>query len=324
MPIYLYRRRKSETSSRMVYGEIKALLYMGKYNKVLSADYNVQSAAKNSYIFNISSTNNKGDDIMIQPVMRMEWVPIPSLEDNIKPYYYISNTGLVYSTYYNKFIIPHENHAGYLQVSLMTETGRVFRKVHRLVIMCFNPINNPELYEVNHIDGIKYHNWIWNLEWVTSKENKHHAIINNLSDGLIGESNPHNKITEKTARLIGDLLISRKYSDDEIISITKCPNKEIIRNIANGNTWRYLFNDNELEIMKLTRAGSRLLDSEVHNICKYYEDNKYKYNGYGSVIAIAKDTLYSNNLPLTDQLIRLAKRIYYRYEYPEICNLYNY
>lgn len=261
---------------------------------------------------------------MLNIVKKIEWVKIPPLDDKIKPYYYISNTGLVYSIYSNNFIVPHINHAGYLQVSLMTENGRVFRKVHRLVLLCFNPIKNYHLYEVNHIDGIKIHNYVWNLEWVTAKENKNHAILNGLSDGLIGENNPKNKISEKTAYNIGQLLLSRKYIDDEIMKITKCPNKEIIRNIANGNTWKYLFTNDEINIMKLSREGKRLMTEEIHSICRYYETYKDLYNGYGSVKQIAIDALKNINLPITDTYIRLAKRLYYKYDNKEICNLYNY
>lgn len=261
---------------------------------------------------------------MIQPIQRIQWIQIPPLEDGIKPYYYISNTGVIYSTYYNKYIIPHANHAGYLQVSLMTETGRVFRKLHRLVLICFNPIENYQLYEVNHIDGNKENNCIWNLEWVTAKQNKNHAILTGLSNGLIGENNPKNKISLETAYNIGQLLASRQYTDDEIITITNCPNKEIIRNIANGNTWSYLFTNSELDLMKLSREGKRLTDNEIHSICKYYETNHDLYSGYGSVKRIAIDALSSINLPINDTFIRLAKRLYYKYDNKDICNLYNY
>lgn len=258
-------------------------------------------------------------------INRIVWVKIPPLNDNIKPYYLISNTGLVYSQYTNSYIIPHKNHSGYLQVSLMTDNGRVFRKVHRLVMICFNPIINYESYEVNHKDGIKYHNWIWNLEWVTSKQNKHHAILNGLSNGFIGENNPNNKISEKDAYNIGKLLLTRMYTDDEIMSIVKnCTNKEIIRNIANGKTWRYLFTDKELSIMKLSREGNRLTIEELHKICKFYEDNKNLYSGYGSVKQISIDALKHINLPITDTFLRLAKRLYYKYDNKNICNLYNY
>lgn len=121
---------------------------------------------------------------MLNIIKRIEWIKIPPLDDKIKPYYYISNTGLVYSIYSNNFIIPHINHAGYLQVSLMTE--------------------------------------------------------------------------------------------------------------------------------------------EIHSICRYYEIYKSLYNGYGSVKQIAIDALKNINLPITDTYIRLAKRLYYKYDNKEICNLYNY
>ena len=131
-----------------------------------------------------------------------KWANISTSIDDIMPYYMISNYGRVYNTNSGTLLTPVPNHSGYLQVGLMTRTGRVYRKIHRLVMMTFMYFTGCENYQVNHIDGDKTNNYIGNLEWCTAKENKRHSIITGLSDGLIGESNPKAKITENQARTI--------------------------------------------------------------------------------------------------------------------------
>lgn len=73
-----------------------------------------------------------------------------------------------------KRLKPHLNDEGYLTVGLTREHDIYTRKVHRIVAEAF--IQNPQKKKcVNHIDGNKTNNNVWNLEWCTHKENNIHA-----------------------------------------------------------------------------------------------------------------------------------------------------
>ena len=63
---------------------------------------------------------------------------IISIGDNIKPYYFISVYGKVYSFYSNKVLETCIKENGYEAVSLSTiDNQRIQRKVHRLVMYTF-------------------------------------------------------------------------------------------------------------------------------------------------------------------------------------------
>ena len=63
---------------------------------------------------------------------------------------------------------------GYLTVVLKKDGKQRQHKVHRLIADAFIP--NPQgKKQVNHIDGVKTNNVVWNLEWVTPHENSVHA-----------------------------------------------------------------------------------------------------------------------------------------------------
>ena len=56
---------------------------------------------------------------------------------------------------------------GYITFTYNKKTYRA----HRMVLETFSPIENPELFVVDHIDGIKTHNALNNLRWLTKEEN---------------------------------------------------------------------------------------------------------------------------------------------------------
>lgn len=67
---------------------------------------------------------------------------------------------------------------GYLTVTLCRDNRLMTRYVHRLVAEAFH--GPPNGLHVNHKDGDKANNGAENLEWVTPRENNHHALRSGL------------------------------------------------------------------------------------------------------------------------------------------------
>lgn len=101
------------------------------------------------------------------------WKPIKNY-----PNYIISDSGIVKNITRNKIL--SFDCGQYLRVTLYREGSSKKFLVHRLVAETFipNPNNFPE---VNHIDGNKRNNSVYNLEWVSHSENLKHAYKNGLA-----------------------------------------------------------------------------------------------------------------------------------------------
>ena len=72
------------------------------------------------------------------------------------------------------------DNTGYYKITLTNGKNNIYQyQIHRLLAILFIP-NPNNLPEVNHIDGNKLNNDLVNLEWVSKRENHHHAIKLNL------------------------------------------------------------------------------------------------------------------------------------------------
>lgn len=93
--------------------------------------------------------------------------------------YFISSEGKVFNKH-GREISPYVDCHGYLavQICIKRNTHKAFR-VHRLVAEYFIP-NPQNKQQVNHINGNKLDPREENLEWVTPKENIHHAFKTGL------------------------------------------------------------------------------------------------------------------------------------------------
>lgn len=78
----------------------------------------------------------------------------------------------------SRVLKPHPN-VEYLQLSLWKDGVGTSHYVHILVASAHIP-NPNQLPEVNHRDGVRFHNFKSNLEWVTSSGNKFHAVQTGL------------------------------------------------------------------------------------------------------------------------------------------------
>jgi hypothetical protein len=169
-----------------------------------------------------------------------EWKTIKGFED-----YQISNFGRVKSFkkyhYTNERILkPSRDKSGngYLFVNLCKNGKRKIYCVHRLVLCNFKLMDNYLDFEVNHIDGNKLNNCIYNLEWCTKSENEFHAYRIGLKTSLKGEDHGGSKLKEDNIKEIKILLKKGEYSQKRIAKIFGISQQQISR-IKLGLRWSY-------------------------------------------------------------------------------------
>jgi hypothetical protein len=139
------------------------------------------------------------------------WIPIKGYEN----LYLISNQKRIKSLArdgrpWDKIIklTPGE----YYTVSLRKEYKTTRKYFHILYASAFLP-NPKNLPQVNHLDGDKHNNELWNYEWATAKRNLMHAReigLNKTLVGVKGISNPSSKFSERQIKEIINSTLTHK------------------------------------------------------------------------------------------------------------------
>ena len=134
--------------------------------------------------------------------------------------------------------------------------------VHRLVAEAFipNPLNKPQ---VNHKRGVYYGDSIYNLEWVTQKENIQHAYANGFIVQKCGEDHIH-KYSKKKIKKICKLLM-QGLSNKDICKILNVP-KHLVSDIKNKRVWKSVVKDYEFPKKK------NYSDEFINDICKLIDN----------------------------------------------------
>lgn len=172
----------------------------------------------------------------------LNYTSAPEIWREIKefPDYQVSNLGRVKSL---KYSAPHilspslSKSNGYYQVILRRDAQSTTMKIHWLVAEAFLGERKPEM-TINHINGNKLDNRVENLEYLSMTDNMHHASEHGLL--TIGSNHPQAKLSENDVIEIKRAL--QNYRRGMILDLARTynVNKEAIRLIKIGRTWRHV------------------------------------------------------------------------------------
>lgn len=214
----------------------------------------------------------KGGDIMEEKYKDIYIKDIPTN-------YQVSTLGYVRNKITGKILVPEVSKNGYYRVGLYyrDKNGTLCHKkysVHRLVAIAFIP--NPEnLPEVNHKDGRKYHNYVHNLEWMSSSENDYHAYRTGLKRKKYDDSSHLHVYSCEAVIAACKLMESGEYTTVEISSITGISNS-MLRRIYHGKSWCNISQKYHIERCKMTEFkndGSRYTKDQIEKVFKLLEEN---------------------------------------------------
>lgn len=161
------------------------------------------------------------------------------------PDYEISDFGRIRSTKLSrggnwiiKELTPCDDGRGYLYVHIRQNMKDFFPKIHWLVAETFlgtKPIFESSRTEINHIDGDKSNNKKSNLEYVSAKQNKRHAIKIGL----------HKKVAHNLIRLTKEDILEIKTLEAQGMAQSKIAQlfnvaQSHISHIVNEKCWGWL------------------------------------------------------------------------------------
>jgi len=150
--------------------------------------------------------------------------------------YFVSESGGIFRD--GKELLTSLTNKGYKTFRSSVNNVKKHISIHRAVAILYVP-NHDNKPQVNHIDGDKLNNHYTNLEWVTNKQNRNHAIENGLQ--IVGTDTYNHIFTEDDIRYIRQ---NYKYKDSEFgttgLAKKFNTNSSRIYKIVKYLTWKHL------------------------------------------------------------------------------------
>lgn len=138
------------------------------------------------------------------------------------PMYSVSDEGQVKNNKTQRILSAAYNQDGYAIVQLWKDKKPSMKRIHRLVLETFCPIENSELFEVNHLDRNIKNNFLQNLEWCSSSQNILHRDK---------EDNPNKKTKKVQVEFLdGTIKVFNSLTDcAEYFNVTKSTIKDYMK-----------------------------------------------------------------------------------------------
>ena len=156
--------------------------------------------------------------------------------------YYITEDAKLYNEKTNNWLKGQVSKNGYLTYNISINGNKKRLYAHRMLMETYCPNKNSKNLEVNHKDGNKLHNVLSNLEWLTPRENKEHAIKNNLASPCYRKVYAFNDNKVLMAEFVSIAEAARIMDCATTTIINACRTNPKIK--AKGFYWSYNKNNN--------------------------------------------------------------------------------
>lgn len=123
---------------------------------------------------------------------------------------------------------------GYLKVTLYKNSKPKQRKIHRLVLETFAPVENMERLNVNHLDENKKNNNLNNLNWVTPSQNVNWGTRNDR----VSKSNSKPVYCVELDRIFCNLTTASIETNTRLTTLCGCLKGKY--KTAGGYHWQYV------------------------------------------------------------------------------------
>lgn len=268
------------------------------------------------------------EDIPSEMYSKELWFPLTDAEvpGIIPGRYMVSSFGYVYDKERNFFYpsrnVTKENYV-FSDIRLVDGT-KIHISNHILVRRKFSPFRPADSTEIDHVNGHKYQNWVWNLEYVTHKENLDRAVKTGLYP--VGENQQNAIYTNDQIREICKL-IQAGYTPDDIVKMLQPQmpglRRYIVNDIKAGRQWASVSKEFDFSNMYQKQVSRPFTEDQVRLMCSGIEKFGYTKSPREIAYAIGIDM---NSLSEFEQnrYINCISRLRRKLIFKDICAEYNF